>query len=62
VNAEVIKKYVLQAQANKNWYDVAEFDVARKREAMDLLDWKKANHTQTKWRIVQRTIRDKKIA
>jgi hypothetical protein len=53
---------VLQAQANGVWCPVTDYPEKDKKEAISLLKWKKKNHTETKWRVILRTIKDKKIA
>jgi len=62
MKSQVIKQYVLQAQANGVWCPVTDYPEKDKKEAISLLKWKKKNHTETKWRVILRTIKDKKIA
>jgi hypothetical protein len=57
-----IKKLHLQAFANELWRDVAEYADNDKREAMSLLKWKKKNNKETTWRLILRTVSEKKIA
>jgi hypothetical protein len=58
----ILKEIVLQAQANGIWCRVAEWPVKDKNEALGLLKYKKQNHKQTKWRVIERTIKERKIA
>ena len=63
MKSQVTKKYVLEAQANERWIPVGEYPYETgKKEAISLLKWKKKNHTQSKWRLILRTIKEKKIA
>lgn len=62
MKAQVIKQYVLQAQANNVWCHVADYPETGKKEVISLLKWKKKNHQQTKWRVILRTIKEKKVA
>lgn len=62
MKVETVKNYILQAQANGTWHPVADYPETGKKAALGLLKWKKQNHTDTKWRLVLRTIKDKKIA
>jgi hypothetical protein len=56
------KFYILQANANNNWYPVADYSEKEKQEAIGLLKYKKKSEKGVKWRVILRTISDKKIA
>lgn len=62
MKSQVTKKYVLEAQANERWIPVGDYPETGKKEAISLLKWKKKNHTQSKWRLMEITIKEKKIA
>jgi len=62
MKAQTLKQFVLQAQANGVWCQVVDYPEKDKKEAISLLKWKKKNHRETKWRVILRTIKEKKIA
>jgi hypothetical protein len=57
-----IKLYILQAQSNNKWYPVADYPITDKNEAIGLLKYKKKSEKGVKWRVILRTISDRKIA
>lgn len=62
MKTSTIKQFVLQALANEQWRVVAEYPIEQKREAMGLLKYKKRVEKGVKWRVIQRTIKEKKVA
>jgi hypothetical protein len=57
-----IKLYILQAQSNNQWHPVADYPEKDKNEAIGLLKYKKKVEKNVKWRVILRTISDKKVA
>ena len=62
MKTQVTKNYVLQAHASDAWRQVAEYPETAKKEALGLLKYKKKAEKSVKWRVVLRTIKEKKIA
>ena len=62
MKTQVTKNYVLQAHASDAWRPVAEYPETGKKEALGLLKYKKKAEKGMKWRVVLRTIKEKKIA
>jgi len=62
MKARKFKKYILEAEANGSWFPVADYPDTEKNEAIGLLKYKKKAEKGMKWRVILRTISEKKVA
>jgi hypothetical protein len=62
MKTEKNKIYEIQAFANESWRDVLSIDPNSKPTAVNLLKYKKATEKHLKWRLILRTVTEKKIA
>lgn len=62
MKSTVIKEFIVQAKNNGVWYPVADYPETGKNQAVSLLRFKKKTNKNVKWRVIQRTIKEKPIA
>lgn len=62
MKSNVTKEFILQAENDGRWFPVCDYPETAKNQAISLLKYKKKTNKGVKWRVIQRIVKEKKIA